>query len=329
MDPRPDPSRPVSWRGMWPGAALVLVMVAVQLPRMAQGWRDAPDGHQRIAALLVSWGCRPPGLTLPVDDAEVRQRVASLMSPDGEERVRAAHWLAGHGVRDAVPKIVSAMRDPGTRRPCQLAHSLGGLGDAAAVPDLLDAAAQPGNSDLRVCAMFALRDLASEQSIDGLLALCEDPFTARLAVDALGEIADVRALPRLHRLVDESSDPSLRRAATMALARIAVVTADDPVIVLAQRVRNDAARAQIDTWAVRWLARARDERAIGPLETAIAESRLGRSDCEALAAALLAHGSGGREALARVVSAHATENAGVAASNALSLIGSKTANPAG
>ncbi len=250
------------------------------------------------------------------------------MSPDGEERVRAAHWLAWHGVRDAVPKIVSAMWDPDTRRPCQLAHSLGGLGDAAAVPDLLDAAAQSGNSDLRVCAMFALRDLASEQSIDGLLALCEDPFTARLAVDALGEIADTRAFPRLRRFVAESSDPSLRRAATMALARITVVTADDPVLVLAQRVRNDAARGQVDTWAVRSLARAGDERAIGPLEASLAESKLGRSGRQALAAALLAHGSGGREALARVVAAHAAEDAGVTASNALSLVGSQTANPA-
>lgn len=326
MGPRSDGTRKDRSPGLWLMGAFVAVMVVVQLPRALQGWREAPDARGRIAALLVSWDCRSEGLTLPVEDSDVRSRVEALKSDDGEERVRAARWLAEHGVCDAVPKIAAAMWDPGTSRPCQLAHSLGGLGDADAVGDLLDAAKQSSNTDLRVCAMFALRELASDQAVDGLLALCEDPFTARLAVDALGEIGDARALPRLGRFVAECDQPVALRTAALAIERISLVRADDPVPLLARRVQIDAARGQVDAWAVRWLARARDERAIGPLEASLAESRLGRSDREALAAALLAHGSGGREALTRVVAAHAAENAGVTASNALSLVGSQTAN---
>ncbi len=307
--------------------AMVVVMVLVQMPRMVQGWREAPDARQRIAAHLVSWGCRPPGLLLPVDNAEVQRRIDALRSPDGEERVRAASWLADHGVRDSAPEIVAAMWSPGTGRPCQLAHSLGGLGYAEAVDDLLDAANQTSNTDLRVCALMGLSHLASDTAVEGLLALCDDPFTARLAVEGLGEIADERALPRLHRIISESDIRSLRRAAILAVERIDLVTADDPTPGLARRVLDAAARGQIDAWAIRWLARVRDDRAVASLEIAIGEPRLGRSDCEVLAAALLAFGAEGREALSRVAAAHPTENVRKSASNALSLFGSFATAP--
>ncbi len=294
-------------------------MVLVQAPQLVQGWREAPDSRQRIAALLVSWGCRPPGLKLPVDDAEVRQRVQALGSADGEERVRAARWLAEHGVREAAPRIAAAMWDPSTGRPCQLAHSLGGLGDPDAVGDLLKAAEQRGNTDLRVCAMFALSDLASDRAVDGLLELCDDPFTARLAVEALGEIADPRALPRLRRVLEEHDHPPLLRAASTAVERIRTVNVDDPLPVLAQRVQDAARRGEGDAWAVRWLARAGDERSVAPLAEAMLEARAGRATCELLSAALVAHGSAGAEAL-RTIAARGGAHAHRSAHEALGLI---------
>lgn len=323
MDATPaKPAKPRST--VWFILIVTIGMIAAQSPRMMQGWRDAPDGRQRIAALLVSWGCRPPALTLPVDDGEAAARIEALKSPDGEVRVRAAHWLAEHGVRDAVPTIVSAMWSPGTGRPCQLAHSLGGLGDAGAVGDLLSAANQPGNTDLRVCAMIGLRDLASDQAVDGLLALCDDPFTASLAVSALGEIADARALPRLRRFDTESDNPSLLRAAALAMERIGLASGDDPVPALSRRVRDAAAKGDADAWAVRWLARAGDERAVAPLAAAMKEPRLDRSGCELLAAGLLAHGEGGASALREVAGAHATTHAHDCALAALGLLASET-----
>lgn len=294
---------------------ITLGMVAVQMPRMVQGWREAPDARQRIAALLVSWGCRPPGLTLPVEDAEIAPRIEALKSPDGEERVRAARWLAEHGVRDAVPRIAAAMWSPGTGRPCQLAHSLGGLGDAGVVDDLLSGARQTANTDLRVCSLIGLRHLASEQSVEGLLALCDDPFAARLSVQALGEIADARALPQLRRF-SQSDDPSLQRAAALAIARIELVESDDPVPLVAARLRESADDGRLDLWAVRWLARAGDERAVAPLAATMRvpgrrrRGGLSRDDREALAAALLAHGEPGIAAL-REIAASAAEHRGV------------------
>lgn len=277
-------------------------MVAVQMPRVVQGWREAPDARQRIAALLVSWGCRPPGMTLPVEDAEIAPRIEALKSPDGEERVRAARWLAEHGVRDAVPRIAAAMWSPGTGRPCQLAHSLGGLGDSGVVDDLLNGASQTANTDFRVCALIGLRDLASQQSVEGLLLLCDDPFAASLAVEALGEIADARALPRLSRF-GESDDPSLRRATARAIERIGIVSTDDAVPALLGRVQEAAKAGRADTWAIRWLARAGDQRAVEPLAAALVEPRLGRFEREIFAAALLALGKPGIAALREIAGA--------------------------
>lgn len=320
MDPNPEGLRQGGPSRIWLMGAVVAVMLLVQMPRVVQRWREAPDGRQRIAALLVSWGCRPPGLTLPVEEAQVRRRVESLGSPDGEERVRAARWLAEHGVREAAPEIAAAMWDPGTVRPCQLAHSLGGLGDAQAVEDLLGAANQAGNTDLRVCALFALRDLACEDAVEGLLALCDDPFTANLAVEALGEVADRRALARLGRLLRESDDAALRRAAMIAVERIEVVSGDDPAPGLLRRVEGGAARGEVDAWAVRRLARARDERAVGPLAAVMVEKRLGGRECELLAAALLAHGATGAEALRRIAGGQGETEARRSAQRALGLI---------
>lgn len=295
------------------------MMVAVQMPRFVRGWRDAPDARQRIAALLVSWGCRPPGMALPVEDAEIAPRIEALKSPDGEERVRAARWLAEHGVRDAVPRIAVAMWSPGTGRPCQLAHSLGGLGDAGVVDDLLSGARQTANTDFRVCSLIGLRHLASEQSVEGLLALCDDPFAARLAVQALGEIADARALPHLRRF-SQSDDPSLRRAAALAVERIELVESDDPVPLVSARLRDSADDGRLDLWAVRWLARADDERVVAPLAATMRvpgrrRGGLSRDDREALAAALLAHGEPGIAAL-REIAASADEYLGVSRAGA-------------
>jgi len=71
--------------------------------------RAAPDTSVRIAATLVSWGLTTDGLSVEVRADEIDRHVALLRNPDGEERVRAADWLASRGVRDAGPHIAAAM----------------------------------------------------------------------------------------------------------------------------------------------------------------------------------------------------------------------------
>ncbi len=72
--------------------------------------RAAPDTSVRLAATLVSWGLTTDGLAVGVRAEEIDRHVALLSSPDGEERVRAADWLASRGVRDTGPHIAAALR---------------------------------------------------------------------------------------------------------------------------------------------------------------------------------------------------------------------------
>lgn len=127
---RPEQQREGKRSGVAPLTALIasfaIVLQAAQWRAAAEA---APSAPERIAATLVRWGVAVEGVAPPVDP-EARARHEQLLSSDiGEERVRAARWLAARGVRSAGARIVDAMNDPGTMRPCQLAHSLGSLGD--------------------------------------------------------------------------------------------------------------------------------------------------------------------------------------------------------
>lgn len=258
---------------------------------------DAPSSAERIYATLVEWGADASGLVPPADDAEIDRRVAQLWNSDGEVRVRAARWLAMRGLRDTGDEIAASMADPDTQRPCQLAHSLGKLGDEQWVDELLVAATQPENTDLRTCATIALADIASPRSVDALIELTREDPSRVFAVRALGETGDRRALEHLRRLLDEASRAPNRRTIELAIERVELLSQADPWRDLVRHFEESARRGRIDEWTLRHLVRLNDPRSIEPIArqfTAPAHSRRTR---EILAAALLAHGTDGQNAL--------------------------------
>ncbi|MCI0363318.1 MAG: HEAT repeat domain-containing protein [Phycisphaerales bacterium] len=313
---------------------LAILLAFVLMVTVVQGWialRDRPNQSQRIAAILVSWGIEPDGFKLPVNADEIARRVALLKSADGEERVRAAHWLAAHGVRDAGPAIASAMHDPGTLRPCQLAHALGHLGDEQWTNELIWAATQPWNRDLQVCATLGLEELASERAIDALIEIAEHGSARTSAIDALGVIGDARAVPDLQRIAAASEDRHTRETAFRALERIRLLTAADPVPALVERLTASIPSGNTDVWALRCLARlgARegDGRAGPALARALNDESLSSRHREFMAACLVACGEEGQSALSGCSSSNSAA-VRLVAQSALALV-QQSSNAAG
>jgi len=279
---------------------ILLVFCAGQAAlRLSRSWADAPSSAERIYATLVEWGVDDSGLVPPADQTEIDRRVQQLWSDDGEVRVRAAHWLAARGLRDAGDQIAASMADPGTQRPCQRAHSLGKLGDDQWVDELLIAAKQPDNTDLRTCATIALTDIASSRAVDALIELTREDPSRTFGVRALGEAGDQRALDHLLWLRGQATSSGQRRAIETVIGRVEVLSQPDPASELLRRVEASAADQRIDEWALRHLARRADPRCVERLSRVFVKQHQGRRTRELLAAALLAHGSEGRHALAR------------------------------
>ncbi len=273
-----------------------------------------PDRRQKIAATLVSWGLSADGVAPAVSDEEVHRHVALLGSPVSEERVRAAWWLADHGVREAGPAIAVAMDDPGTLRPCQLAHNLGRLGDERWVGDLIVATTDAGNGDLQVCATDALGELASPKSIDALVEVYRGGFAATSALYALGKIADPSTRSFLESVARSPRDEHERRAAEGALQRVSIMSLDDPVPTLLERVKQSHGSRGLDAWPLRKLAGIQDRRAVLVLANVLrqAEDR-SESDRVLLAATLLAHGGEGATALESMIAGAPSRSSDVAA----------------
>jgi len=181
---------------------LLLGFGAAQVARQYhQAGAQAPTSAQRIYAALVEWGADSSDLIPPVDQADIDRHLAQLRSRNGEDRVRAARWLAARGVRDAGNEIAASMLDPGTLRPCQLAHSLGHLGDERWVGELVAAANQTGNTDLRVCATMGLRSLASDQACEAIIDLARSGEAPGAAIEALGIIGDAAPCREVQELI--------------------------------------------------------------------------------------------------------------------------------
>lgn len=281
---------------------------------------DAPSSAERIYATVVEWGADASGLVPPASDAEIDRRIAQLWNSDGEVRVRAARWLSVRGLRDTGDEIAASMADPGTQRPCQLAHSLGKLGDEQWVDDLLIAATQPENMDLRTCATIALADIASPRAVDALIELTREDPSRVFAVRALGETGDRRALEHLRRLLDESRRTPNRRTIEIAIERVELLSQAHPWPDLVRRVEASADRGRIDEWALRHLVRLNDPRSIEPLARQLATPTHSRRTHELLAAALLAHGTQGQQALATASRSGAQPDVRAVAQIALGLL---------
>ncbi len=283
--------------------------------------RAAPDTSVRIAATLVSWGLTTDGLSVGVSAEEIDRHVALLRSPDGEERVRAADWLASRGVRDAGPQIAAAMADARTLRPCQLAHSLGQLGDEQWVGTLVAAAKQPRSLDLRACATLALSEIASPSSVDALIDLGRLDSSRRMALEALGRIGDPSALEFLRSVATSPRNEAEGKIARRAVERIELMQRADPVPLLVARLKTSGRGGRLETWAVRGLARLHDARAVPALLDALRRPQISRNERIVVAAGLLAHGEAGTAALQQVVDNQPQSKVGRTAMAALRLIG--------
>ncbi len=306
---------------LWGLFGLVTVFaVSMDLVHVLAIKRGAPDISVRIGATLVSWGITIDGLSIPVSADEIDRHVALLSSPDGEQRVRGADWLASRGVRGAGPEIAAAMADEGTLRPCQLAHSLGRLGDDRWIGTLLDAANNPRNADLRACATTALGDIASPTSVDALIELCRTGSTRSGALYALGRIGDPSALGFLRSVAASPGDELERGIALRAIERIGLMERADPVPGLIARVRAYDRRERLEPWAVRKLAELHDARAIPALQYVLRNPQLTTGDRIVAAAGLLAHGEEGAAALQRVVESQPDGEIGRTAMAALRLV---------
>jgi len=298
---------------------LLLALGAVQM-----GWRhlqssaDAPTRSQRIYAMLVEWGAETSGLSPPVSQAEIDQRTAQLWTQDSETRVLAAQWLADRGVRRAGDQIAAAMRDPGTLRPCQLAHSLGHLGDERWVDELVAAAGQTRNTDLRVCATMGLRSLASDRAGEALLELARSGEAPTTAIEALGIIGDADALPLLRDVARSDAGALRRAAAETAIRRIEIFNSADPIPALLDHLDESLRRGRADEWALRTLARRGDARAAEHLAFLLRQAENPAPDSERRAAALLALGESGRQALVEIAATDSRRHS--VAREALSLL---------
>ena len=311
---------PADMKGRFWGMFLLigLFLCAMWLTQGWRSWADRPTQPQRIAAVLVSWGVSPEGFTVPVEQDEIDQRIVLLRSRYSEERVRAANWLASHGVRDAGVAIATAMNDPGTLRPCQLAHSLGQLGDHRWADELVRAANQPWNRDLQICATIGLEKLASDRAVTALIELAKNGTARTTAIEALGVIGDSAALPYLREFVGTTREPIERKVSERAITRIELLNLDDPVPALVERMQKSLNDGRVDEWTLRWIARIGDERTIEVLTSALKERRLSTRESEQVAATLLTLDEAGISALKQVVALDLS-SAGIAHS-ALSVI---------
>lgn len=299
---------------------VILFCLAMSIVQFIATKRAAPDTSMRIAATLVSWGLKTDGLSLGVSADEIDRNVALLLSPDSEERVQAADWLASRGVRESGQQIATAMADEGTLRPCQLAHSLGRLGDEQWIGTLLAAAKQPDNMDLKACAKLALCELASPSSVDALIDLCRSDSSRKMTLEALGRISHPSALEFLRSVASSPRDDIERDITLRAIERIELMQQADPIPLLIERVQIFGQGDHFETWAVRTLARLHDARAIPILQHALHSLQISGDERIVVAAGLLAHGEAGTAALQQIVDSQPQSNVGRTALAALQLI---------
>ncbi len=286
----------------WIFITLMLYIAAVTVAQRAARQREAPDYSQQIVATLVSWGHFPNGISSPVDPDEIASHIALLQSDIGEQRVRAAHWLASRGVRQAGSAIAAAMNDSGTYRPCQLAHDLGFLGDDRWVGLLADAAKHPRNADLRMCATLALGELASPKAVNALIDAHRRGAAGWLPIESIGKIGDPLALPFLHSVAESPRNKFELRAARNAIDRIEILQQPDPVPALISRVKDSARKGALEAWAVRKLVDFQDKRTVPVLrEVLMNGAKRRQADRVILIAALLAHRGPGMVALKDIV----------------------------
>jgi len=298
-------------RGFLVGLVSVFCVLSMSV-QVARTSSLEPEAASRIYATLTEWGVEASGVGAPADASEIRAHIRALESPHSEKRVRAARWLADHGIQRAGGQIAASMRDPGTLRPCQLAHSLGRLGDERWVDVLVSSAKQRGNTDLRTCSAIALAHLASSRAVDDLIGITRDDPSRIFATKALAAAADPESRDHLRWLASSSSSAAVRRIARRGIERIALLQAEDPIAALLERARAAASADDVDEWTLRQLARRPNARSAEVLSDLFRDRQRSSREREVIAATLIAIGEPGHRALGELALGGRQGGAGVA-----------------
>ena len=128
-----------------------------------------PRGFQVIAEILADRSDRPEGQGIPRGRRHGRYHAASQI---GTDRYYAAHLLGDLRDPQAVPILVSLLKDPEVNYIVPWA--LGQIGDKRAIGPLINALDDDSPS-MRVLAIYALETLNAKEAIPRLMALLDDP----------------------------------------------------------------------------------------------------------------------------------------------------------
>ncbi len=202
---------------------------------------------------------------------------AKLRSADPEERREAAVDFGRIG-REAVPYLITAMRDADWRVRKTAVEGLVGLADESVVELLVRVLSCEDNAGARNSAIEALVHIG-DKAVDVLLRslATPDPDVRKFLVDILGDIRDPRSVPALIEALDDP-DENIRVSAAEALGKTKDRRAVDPL--LACLARSD--RGWLDYAAAEALGEIGDERALGALLAALDRSSLREPVLESL-----------------------------------------------
>ena len=249
------------------------------------------ESHDALVTLLLSKGAS----TRAAELARSRSQVA---------RARAAHRLGALAQGDAVPVLLTLLRDHTFLVRRTAVRALGQVADPLAVPALLDAlTADPHLTRDVLGAIDRIGPQAAPVLRRELAQVLTDPEENRraaLTATGLGVLGDVSAVGLLTVALEDREQPGLAVAAAEALGAVGSPEAVDPLC-WALEGRGDDVRAAAAT-------------ALGAVGDASATERLVAAlddedhlTSRAVAAALLRLGEPGRHALETSPSPYAAE----------------------
>ena len=195
---------------------------------------------------------------------EIAPHLRNLLRGDADWRVRAesGRAIGRLSVREAVPDLVRALRDPQVEVRVVAAAALWRLPDAAAVPALVELL-DDQDAAARQWAALALGVVRDHRSTQPLLRLLNDSAdNVRLdAIRSLGRIGDPEALAGLVAFVNDEDKPLEERLE--AVNSLAQLQGPTKVNALARMLSHDEQRVRLRV--VRALGQVGDALVLPPL----------------------------------------------------------------
>lgn len=200
-----------------------------------------------------------------------------LQSRDAEERREAALDL-GRAGREAIPILLKALGDADWRVRKTAVEGLVAFDGGEVIQGFIRCLSSHDNAGTRNSAIEGLIHIGP-RSVDALLAALDSPDAdvRKFIVDILGDIRDRRAGPALIAKLDDL-DENIRVSAAEALGKLREPAAVDALIACLSRYDQ----GWLDYAAAEALGEIGDERALGPLLSALGRSSLREPVLESL-----------------------------------------------